>query len=222
MTTPARYDGIAEWYEREFLASGLVDAPRGLLLRMLGDGPGRLLDVGCGTGFFTAAVVANGWTATGVDVSDDMLRFASDRGLDVVRADGAALPFEDDVFDAVISMWTHTDTDDFGAMVREIARVLKPRGPFVYIGAHPCFVGPHSQFDSAVGVPKLHTGYWRAGRYDDGPGISPDGLRAKAGATHMPLGAFLQCFLSAGFRLEQFEEPERSEYPYMIGLRCRL
>lgn len=222
MTERARYDGIAEWYEREFTSSGLVDVPGEAMLRLLGDGTGKLLDVGCGTGFFAAVMAAHGWTVTGIDVSEDMLRRARERGLDVLRADGAELPFEARSFDAVLSMWTHTDADDFGAVVREIARVLRSGGPFVYVGAHPCFVGPHSQFVSAEGVPTLHPGYWQSQRYVDGPGISPRGLRAKVGATHMPLGAFLQSFFAAGFRLEHFEESERREYPYMVALRCRV
>jgi len=187
----------------------------------MGEGEGRLLDVGCGTGFFASEMAERGWNVTGVDTSEDMLRFARERCLDVLRVDGAALPFPADSFDAVISTWTHTDIDDFPAMVREVARVLVDGGPFVYVGAHPCFVGPHSQFVSAEGIPTLHPGYWHVGRYDDGPGISSSGLRAKVGATHLPLGAFLQTFFDAGFRLDAFEEAKRREYPYMIALRCR-
>ena len=221
MTERPRYDGVADWYERVFTTSSLADAPRETILRLLGDGPGKLLDVGCGTGCFTSVVARHGWTVTGVDVSEDMLELARKRRLDVVQADGTALPFNADSFEAVISMWTHTDIDDFGAAVREVARVLRSGGPFVYIGAHPCFVGPHSEFVSAEGAPILHPGYWQTERYIDGPGISPDGLRAKVGGTHMPLGVFLQSFFAAGFRVEHFEESEGREYPYMIALRCR-
>lgn len=191
------------------------------LLRLAGDGGGRLLDVGCGTGFFASEMAERGWIVTGVDISEDMLRFARARGADVVCADGAALPFANDSFDMVISMWTHTDVDDFAAVVREVARVLVEGGSFVYVGAHPCFVGPHSQFVSAEGIPTLHPGYWRTGRYDTGPAISHSGLRAKVGATHLPLGAFLQTFFDGGFRLDAFEEAKRHEYPFMIAVRCR-
>jgi len=221
MTKGARYDGIADWYDREFRSSPLADVPRETVLRMLGEGPGRLLDIGCGTGMYTAAMSQHGWTVTGIDVSEDMLRLARERGLEVVHADAAALPFDDESFDAVISMWTHTDVDDFAPVVREIARVLRRDGPFVYLGAHPCFVGPHSRFVSAKGVPVLHAGYRQTERYTDAPGITRDGLRAKVGATHLPLGLFLQTFFDAGFSLEHFEESETREYPHMVALRCR-
>jgi len=218
----ARYDGLAQWYDREFATSVLADVPRRAVLRLLGDGPGRLLDVGCGTGAHTAAIAERGWTVTGVDVSEDQLQLARDRGVDIVVADAAALPFGDESFDAVVSMCTHTDVDDFAAVVRQIARVLKHEGPFVYLGVHPCFVGPHSRFVSAEGVPELHPGYRSTGRYTEAPGISPARLRAKVGATHLPLGLFLQAFFDAGFLLERFEELETREYPYMVALRCRL
>jgi SAM-dependent methyltransferase len=217
----ARYDGVAEWYDREFATGDLAVAPRDATLRLLGDGPGRLLDVGCGTGAHTVALVDHAWDAVGVDISEDQLRLARERGLDVVRADAAELPFEDATFDAVVSMWTHTDVDDFAALVREVARVLRPGGPFVYVGAHPCFVGPHSRFISAEGVPELHPGYWQTGRYDEGPAISPHGLRAKVGAAHLPLSLFVQSFLVEDLRLEYFEELKTREYPYTVALRCR-
>ncbi|MGB2953360.1 MAG: methyltransferase domain-containing protein [Gaiellaceae bacterium] len=217
----ARYDEIAEWYEREFMASPLATAPRKTTLRLLGDGPGRLLDVGCGTGEHSAVFAGRGWTVTGVDVSEEMLRLARERGLDVVQADATSLPFREASFDAVASLWTHTDLDDFAAVVCEVARVLRPGGSFVYVGGHPCFVGPHSRFIAAEGVPELHPGYRTVGRYQEAPGVGPEGLRAKVGAVHVPLGLFVQTFLNAGFTLERFEEPGDREYPYMVALRAR-
>jgi SAM-dependent methyltransferase len=221
----ARYDGLADWYDSELANTDGGLAARAVVAALLGDGPGRLLDIGCGTGAHDGAFAERGWAVTGVDVSEDQLRLARERGVDVVQADAVALPFDDASFDAVVSMHTHTDVDDFAAVVQEAARVLRPEGTFVYLGVHPCFVGPHSLFVAAEGIPVLHPGYWDAGRYTDAPGISPTGLRAKVGATHLPLGLFLQTFFDSGFTLEHFEEPFertlRREYPYMVALRAR-
>jgi SAM-dependent methyltransferase len=214
----ARYDGLADWYDRAFAGPGPA---RETVLRLLGDGPGSLLDIGCGTGAHTAAIAERGWSVTGVDISEDQLRLARGRGIDVVRADAAALPFEHGRFDAAVSMWTHTDLDDFDLVLHEVARVLRPGAAFVYLGAHPCFVGPHSRYDHAEGVPELHPGYRRTGRYAEGPAITPNGIRIKVGATHLPLGLFLQAFLGAGFALERVEEPEEREYPHMLAFRWR-
>ncbi len=216
----ARYDGLADWYVdfRPAMPKTELDAFR----RLLGEGAGRCLDVGCGTGVSTAAIEALGWSTVGVDVSEDLLEIARSRGLDVVRAAAEALPFPDAAFDAAVSVWTHTDVDDFGVVLREIARILRPEGRFVYVGAHPCFVGPHSEFVAAQGVPTLHEGYRPARRYLDAPGVAnPEGLRARVGAVHVPLGHFVDAFPAAGIEIERFEELGDQDYPYVVALRCR-
>ena len=216
----ARYDGLAAWYTdfRPSLPESEIDA----LCRLLGEGPGRCLDVGCGTGVSTAVIERLGWSAVGVDVSEDLLEVARAQGLDVVPAPAEALPFEDRAFDAAVSVWTHTDVDDFAAMVAEVARVLRADAPFVYVGAHPCFVGPHSLFLGAEGVPELHAGYRPARRYQEAPGVgNPEGLRARVGAVHLPLGVLVQAFAGAGFRIEQLEELGEQDYPYVVALRAR-
>jgi SAM-dependent methyltransferase len=221
MGSRARYDAIADWYEREFATGPLAAEPRAPALRLLGPASGSLLDVGCGGGAHTAAFADAGWDVTGVDVSAEQLRYAAARGVRTVRADAAALPFEDASFDAAVSVWLHTDADDFAAVVREVARVLRPESPFVYVGGHPCFIGPHSRFAVGAPAPVLQPGYRKTGRYDEGP-FPPTGLRAKVGAVHLPLDDFMRAFLTPGFRLEHVEEPVADrEYPYMIALRWR-
>jgi SAM-dependent methyltransferase len=219
----ARYDGSADWYDTELRPSPLESPTWDAVRRLLGAGTGRLVDVGCGTGAFDAALAELGWTVTGVDVSEDMLRRARDRGIDVVQADATELPFEDGCFDAGVSLWTHTDVGDLAKMMSEIARVLRPGAPFVYVGTHPCFVGPHSEYVAAEGIPTLHAGWYRrAGAYGDAPGMSGAGLRARIGLSfHRPLAELLQAFVDGGFRLERIEEPEERDFPYMLALRWR-
>lgn len=190
------------------------------MLRLLGDGPGRLVDVGCGGGAHTAAFAARGWSVTGVDVSAAQLELARARGVEVVEADAAQLPFEQASFDAAVSMFTHTDVGDFAAVLGEVARVLRPGGAFVYLGVHPCFVGPHA-FVHGRDVPELHAGYRETSFRTEAPGIWSDGLRAKVGASHLPLGLFLQTVLDAPLALERFEEPEGRDYPHVVALRAR-
>jgi SAM-dependent methyltransferase len=217
--TRARYDGLSEWYEATLLGDPVVPDTA---CRLLGAGPGRLLDVGCGTGFHTVRFAEAGWSVVGIDPSHDQLRHARERGLEVVSGRGEELPFGEDEFDAAVSLWTHTDVEDFAAVCRETARVLRPGAPFVYVGAHPCFVGPHSLFVRGEGIPELYAGWYRrTGRYEDAPGVTQQGLRARVGAAHLPLAEFLQAFLDPGFTLERVEEPGPRDYPYVIAIRCR-
>jgi SAM-dependent methyltransferase len=221
--TEARYDGLADWYDTEFQAAPLESETWRTLVELLGDGQGELVDVGCGTGGYAAGLAERGWTVTGVDHSEDMLRRARAKGVQAVRSEAAALPFEDASFDAAISIFTHTDVDDFAGLVREVARVLRPGSPFVYVGVHPCFIGPHSVYDVDRQVPELQPGWYRlTGRYTEAPGISrSSGLRIRVGASHLPLGLFLQTFLDAGLRLERVLEPAEREYSFGLGLRWR-
>lgn len=63
-------------------------------------GPGRALDLGCGTGFWTVTLARRGWQVTGVDVIDKALARARKRvarsgvHADVVRADVTELPVD--------------------------------------------------------------------------------------------------------------------------------
>ena len=219
MGTASRYDPHVEWYETFRPAQS--DEERDVLGRMLGPGPGRCLDIGCGTGVAIPELQRLGWGVVGVDVSAEMLGRAAELGAELHQADVASLPFEDASFDAAVSLWTHSDVDDFHALLSEAARVLRPGAPFVYLGVHPCFVGPHSRFFAAQGMPILHEGYRRVERYDGGPSINPEGLRARVGAVHLPLGEFIDAFLTTGFGLERFEEHGPNEYPHWLAVGCR-
>ena len=102
----ARYDDVAEWYDAEFATTHLGLSAREVVLRLLGEGPGRLLDLGCGGGAHAVAFAERGWTVTGVDISSAQLELARARGIEVLEVDAAALPFEGESFDAVVSMFT--------------------------------------------------------------------------------------------------------------------
>jgi SAM-dependent methyltransferase len=217
-----RYDGLADWYDEEFLGD-LHEITLHAAVRILGAGDGRLLDLGCGTGAQTVAFRDAGWDVVGVDVSADMLRRARDRGLETVHADITDLPFEEASFDAVVSLWTHSDVEGFPAAISEGTRILRNGGPLVYLGMHPCFVGPHSRrFLDLDGVPELHDGYLTEGPYGaEAPGVGPVGVRSKIGALHLTLSSFLNSFVDAGLRLERFEELAGARYPVAIALRWR-
>jgi SAM-dependent methyltransferase len=218
----AHYDGVATWYDENIRPSPeILDTAR----RLTGEGTGRCLDLGCGTGSYLGLLVDLGWSVTAIDLSEDQLRLARDRAgesVELLQGDAAHLPFDDDLFDLVFSAFTHTDMESFPAVVAEGVRVLRPDGRFVYLGPHPCFVGPHSRFVQARGVPELQLGYGDRGWYTDAPGLSPTGLRAKVGAMHLMLGDLLQTFIGAGLRIDAFEEPicAGRVYPHWLALRA--
>lgn len=99
-----------------------------------------ILDVGCGAGV-TACYLAKryGCRLVGVDISARMIersreRAKKERVADRVEfrvADAQDLPFEDDLFDAVITESVTAFPEDKEGAVKEYARVTKPGG---YVG----------------------------------------------------------------------------------------
>jgi SAM-dependent methyltransferase len=221
----ARYDGVADWYDETFSSYGSEDGAAGRLADRLGAGTGRtLLDVACGTGLHFGLVERRGWRVVGVDLSADQLRLARQRA-SVVRADGQVLPFGDDSFETVVATFIHTDVDDFGAVLSEVARVLVPGGRFVYLGLHPCFVGPFVvRSDEAVARQLTFTaGYGDSRRVHAGSGGTTGlGLNRRVGAKWLPLTEFLEAFLSSGLRICRFSEFGGVIVPWNVEVEATL
>jgi ubiquinone/menaquinone biosynthesis C-methylase UbiE len=107
---------------------------RALLQQLLADslGPGgRFLDVGCGTG------ATGGWLAergdlVAVDFERQALTLFGERhnSIGLVAADAGELPLAADGFDAVVcvTVLCHRSIVDPAAVVRELARVVRPGG----------------------------------------------------------------------------------------------
>lgn len=218
----ARYDGLADEYAAFLSEHGeYYELAERILRRLLGPGPGRCLDLGCGTGRYLAVAAELGWTVTGLDVSQDQLRVAAEAVPDaeLVHVGADTVPFPDAHFDACFSTFTHTDVDGFAGLVAEARRVLRPGGRLVYIGNHPCFVGPVQEHFGGR-PPVLREGYRTSGRWDAAaaPGSTPGGWRARVGSyVHLPLGEYLSAF--AGLTLLDADEgDEERPYPTMLAL----
>jgi SAM-dependent methyltransferase len=125
--TPTEYDA---WY----------DTPRGrwigeteykLLHHSLDPRPGdNILDVGCGTGWFTRNFAAiPEFRVTGIDPNTEWLAYAKehDGKTQYLEGDGCALPFADKSFDRVVSVTALCFIKDWQLALQEIVRVTNNR-----------------------------------------------------------------------------------------------
>ena len=126
-------------------------------------GARRVLDAGCGSGRLTVALAQAGADVTGIDTNAGQLaearRRAGDAGvsLSLVEADfNAALPFDDESFDAVTSRLALMAADDPVATLCELRRVLEPDGRLVTVlwatpAENPWFAVPREAIATVLG-----------------------------------------------------------------------
>ena len=92
----------------------------------------QLLDVGCGTGWFSQRAAQQGAIVTALDVGESLLRQTMDKTtVCPVAGDALYLPFRQDSFDVVLSSEVIEHTVSPPKSVKGMARVLKPGGMLV-------------------------------------------------------------------------------------------
>ncbi len=135
-------DQVADYWNRR--SSGFSDAvmdeirngtnpSRDVILEGLGIGPGsKVLDVGCGPGYYEMLLGDVGAEMHAIDYSEDMVEKAranvlkSGFAADVRQMDAQSLDYPDGCFDAVLSrnvLWSLPDPE---TAYREMLRVMKP------------------------------------------------------------------------------------------------
>jgi len=101
----------------------------------------KILDLGCGTGRHIVFLAAEGFDVYGVDISESGLEITKKRLEELGKEpklkvnDMASLDFEDNFFDAIISIYVinHAKIEKFRKIISEVKRILKKGGLFVFI-----------------------------------------------------------------------------------------
>jgi 2-polyprenyl-3-methyl-5-hydroxy-6-metoxy-1,4-benzoquinol methylase len=172
----------------------------------------RLLDVGCGAGYFARAMAERGASVTGVDLSPRLLDHARRTGGPVeyrlLDAGAIAEAFAPASFDVVTSCLALQDMPDPPRVLAAIASVLTPGGRAIVSIAHPCTDTPFRQWQRDAGGAKQALAIDRY--FERGPlsyawagwlyAFTTAGL-------HAPLEDWFAWFRAAGLAVHALREP---------------
>ncbi|MWG33271.1 class I SAM-dependent methyltransferase [Halomarina oriensis] len=141
------YDDIAADYDADRGTAG-ADVLRTLLDRL--DPDSRVLDAGCGGGRVALEGLAERHRAVGLDFSREQLRLAAEagRGDEHVAGDMTHLPFADDSFDALTSLFAviHVPTEEHATVFSEFARVVRPDGWMLFNTGDQAWTGANDDW----------------------------------------------------------------------------
>jgi 2-polyprenyl-3-methyl-5-hydroxy-6-metoxy-1,4-benzoquinol methylase len=223
----SRWDIVAENYSEEINRGKNFHSRIYLAAvnELLGDiNRKRILDAGCGDGFFSLELAQKGALVTAVDCSDAMLNIARRKHthgniqyykMDLTRN----LIFKDKLFDIVVANMLLMDIPEIELFILEVARVLKKPGTFVFSITHPCFF--LSEWEEDENKTKM---YKKIGNYLD-ERVEELNFWGKTLHYHRPLSKYMDAIEKAGMYVSSFKEPVPSresvecpekEYHYRI------
>lgn len=120
--------------ERPFFLS-LIRAKELSLYEKYADFKGKILDIGCGDGFF-ATVLFKGKgkkTIVGLDIKESRMNEAKSLNIydEIVEYDGIHMPFKPNIFDMVFSNCVLEHVDKLDEVLKETYRVMRKGATFI-------------------------------------------------------------------------------------------
>lgn len=132
------FDSVASRYDTmdTLMTGGLNNVWMVALRKAVAPHPGeRILDLAAGTGTSSAALAKGGAEVVACDLSEGMIEVGRQRHpeIEFVHGNAMDLDFEDGTFDAVTISWGLRNIPDPALALREMMRVVRPRGRLVVL-----------------------------------------------------------------------------------------
>jgi SAM-dependent methyltransferase len=201
-------------WARDHITWGVFGVPEDEI-RVLGDVDGLdVVDLGCGTGYFSAWLAKRGARPVGVDVTPAQLETArrcmEQTGIEflLVEASAEEVPLPDGSFDLALSEHGASNWCDPYRWIPEAARLLRPGGRLVFLHATPfAFVCSPDVGDATR---ELQRPYFGMHRFQWTP---EDGIEFQ-----LTYGGWIDVLRGAGLEIERLvelqvpEDAERHQY----------
>lgn len=189
---------------------GLDGAPEWAALRALLPelGGRRVLDLGCGFGWFCRWAREHGAASVlGVDVSERMLARAKaethDAAISYVEADLEHLEIRPETFDLAYSSLAFHYVENLEGLLARVCAALVPGGKLIFSVEHPIFTAPTNpswSIDTAG-----HSTWPVNGYLDEGP-RSTDWLAKGVIKQHRTIGTYVNLLVRSGFAISHINE----------------
>ena len=139
MVRSVDYDHIAKTYDRRYQENDYSGVEAALTAFVGEHLDQRVLEVGCGTGYWLRSFGGAGIHVTGLDASAQMLAYAKTQAPRTALAQGSAerLPWASESFDRVFCVNAFHHFQDKIAFLIEAMRVLRPGGLIMTVGLDP-------------------------------------------------------------------------------------
>ena len=168
-----------------------------------------VVELGCGTAYFSAWLARRGARVVGVDPTPAQLetarRMQAEFGLDfpLLEARGEDVPLPDEAFDLALSEYGASIWADPERWIPEAHRLLRPGGLLVFMRASTLAMlcSPVEDEDAPV-EERLHRPLFGMGRFEWSDGSVE---------YHLPPGELIRLLRTTGFDIEELVEPQAPE-----------
>ncbi len=205
----------AEWYSDHLAESDTYHVKVILpnILRLVAPKKGlRVLEIGCGEGFFARALSAEGASVTACDISPELVAIGKETGGNVTFHVSKAQDLSwvsDASYDVVLAVLTLQNMESIDTVMQEVRRVLAPKGRYIFVLNHPVVRIPKSSswgYDEKEKVQyRRLDGYLSAKKteIDMHPGKKSNSVTY---SFHRSLQEYMKILRTAGFCIVRLEE----------------